>query len=204
MGVLSELLLGRPWEANGLVGSADVREVFTVSLERFDCVTYVETVLALSRAARVDDFVECLRRIRYEGGTVEWARRNHYMTGWIRSNVASGVVRPILREFSTTRKKRLLRMVPGLPPKRVSFACVPKSRMKSLRSRLKTGDLVFFASTRARLDVFHCGLLVDGGDRLLMRHAAKSRKGVVEQDLSEFLENNRMAGVIVVRPTEAD
>jgi hypothetical protein len=33
-----------------------------------------------------------------------------------------------------------------------------------------------------------------------MRHAAKSRGGVVEQDLGEFLKSNRMAGVIVVRP----
>jgi len=69
-----------------------------------------------------------------------------------------------------------------------------------LMPHLDTGDLMFFASTRKHLDVFHCGVLVRDGDRLRMRHASRSRKGVVEQDLDEFLKNNRMAGVIAVRP----
>jgi len=33
-----------------------------------------------------------------------------------------------------------------------------------------------------------------------MRHASRSQGMVVEQELSEFLKANRMAGVIVVRP----
>ncbi len=33
-----------------------------------------------------------------------------------------------------------------------------------------------------------------------MRHASRSRGFVVEQELSEFLKANRMAGVIVARP----
>jgi hypothetical protein len=33
-----------------------------------------------------------------------------------------------------------------------------------------------------------------------MRHASRSQGSVVEQELSEFLKANRMAGVIVVRP----
>jgi hypothetical protein len=65
------------------------------------------------------------------------------------------------------------------------------------------GDLIFFASTRKQHDVFHCGIIVRDGDRVLMRHASRSRGGVVEQDLEEFLKANRMAGVIVVRPSGA-
>ena len=33
-----------------------------------------------------------------------------------------------------------------------------------------------------------------------MRHASRSRGGVVEEDLSDFLKRHRMAGVIAVRP----
>ena len=33
-----------------------------------------------------------------------------------------------------------------------------------------------------------------------MRHASRSKGFVVEQELSEFLKSNRMAGVIVMRP----
>ena len=37
-------------------------------------------------------------------------------------------------------------------------------------------------------------------NKVLMRHASRSQGGVVEQELTEFLKANRMAGVIVVRP----
>jgi len=69
-----------------------------------------------------------------------------------------------------------------------------------LERHLQTGDLIFFVSTRKNLDVFHTGIIIRDGKRLLMRHASRSRGLVVEQDLNEFLKANRMAGVIVVRP----
>jgi hypothetical protein len=65
---------------------------------------------------------------------------------------------------------------------------------------LRSGDLIFFASTRKNLDMFHAGIIVRDGEKILMRHASRSQGGVVEQELSEFLKANRMAGVIVVRP----
>jgi cell wall-associated NlpC family hydrolase len=200
MGSFSELLLGLPYEANPLGDSPDTPEVFTASLTGFDCVTYVETVLALSLAATPGEFADWLRRIRYEDGRVEWARRNHYMTGWIRSNARIGVVRRIAAGVHAKSKDRLLDAVPGLRPTRARFSCVPKREMRRLERHFKTGDLIFFASTRAHLDVFHCGILIREGDRFRIRHAACSRQSVVEQDLSDFLGANRMAGVLVVRP----
>src|SRR5579859_3329978 len=70
IGVLSRHFLGSPYQANPLIGSAATPEVFTVSLDGFDCVTYFETVLAFARASNVDDFVEELRKIRYEQGRI--------------------------------------------------------------------------------------------------------------------------------------
>jgi hypothetical protein len=60
--------------------------VFTAFLDGFDCVTYLETILALTRASNVDDFIEWLRKIRFDQGRIRWERRNHYMTLWIRNN----------------------------------------------------------------------------------------------------------------------
>jgi hypothetical protein len=64
---------------------------------------------------------------------------------------------------------------------------------------LQTGDLIFFASTRKHLDVFHAGIIVRG-KKVSLRHASRSKGSVVEQELSEFLKANRMTGVIVMRP----
>jgi hypothetical protein len=198
----SRHFLGRPYTINPLIGSADMPEVFTASLDGFDCVTYVETVLALSCSSSVDEFTDFLRKIRYEEGRVEWKRRNHYMTGWIRNNTRIGTIRRLPTAIRPVVKERILDVVRGVPPIRTRFECVPKSFIRPLGAQLETGDLIFFASTRKHLDVFHCGILVRDRDRLKMRHASRSRKGVVEQDLDEFLKANRMAGLIVVRPTE--
>src|SRR5690348_1917837 len=75
--------LGYPYQPNPLIGSADKVEEFTASLDGFDCVTYIETVLALARASSVDEFIEWLRMIRYERGSIQWARRNHFITLWL-------------------------------------------------------------------------------------------------------------------------
>jgi hypothetical protein len=201
--VLSRQFLGQPYQINPLIGSADKPEVFTVSLDAFDCVTFVETILALSLASNADEFLSWLRKIRYEGGRIAWERRNHYLTGWIRSNLKAGALRRLpLPEVPVVSKDRVLDVVPGLAPIRTRFVCVPKPAIGKLAPHLHNGDLIFFASTRKHLDIFHCGIVVIDGDRVLVRHASRSRGGVVEQDLSEFLKANRMAGVIVARPKE--
>jgi len=202
--VISAKLLGKPYQSNPLIGSADTPEVFTVSTDGFDCVTYIETVFALSRSRDAVRFVDVLRRVRYAAGKVEWGFRNHYMTEWIRNNVRAGWIRRTPALPADVEKDRLLTIVPGLPHRRVKFRCIPKSALLRNADKIETGDLIFFASTRSHLDVFHCGILIRNGDRLLLRHASRSKGSVVEQPLAEFLKQNRMAGAIVVRPTESN
>jgi len=199
--VLSRHFLGHSYKPNPLIGSADTVEVFTASLDGFDCVTYIETIVALARASNVDDFTEWLRRIRYERGRIQWERRNHYMTLWILNNVREGIIRPVsMPTVPILSRERVLNVVPGLAAQRTRVKCVPKPAVPRLEPHLQSGDLIFFASTRKNLDVFHAGIIVRDGKKVFMRHASRSQGSVVEQELSEFLKANRMAGVIVVRP----
>jgi cell wall-associated NlpC family hydrolase len=199
--VLSRHFLGHSYKPNPLIGSADTAEVFTASLDGFDCVTYIETVVALARASNVDDFTQWLRKIRYEQGRIQWERRNHYMTLWIRNNVRAGIIRPVsMPAVPTLSRDRVLNVVPGLDPRRTRVKCVPKAAVPRLERYLQSGDLIFFASTRKHLDVFHAGIIVRDGKKVFMRHASRSQSLVVEQEVSEFLKANRMAGVIVMRP----
>ena len=192
--------LGRPYQTNPLIGSADSAEVFTASIDRFDCVTYIETVVALARTSTVDGFIEWLRKIRYERGRIQWNRRNHYMTLWIRNNAREGIMRPVsMPAVPTLTRERVLNVVPGLAPQRTRVKSVPKRAVPRLERYLQTGDLIFFASTRKHLDVFHAGIIVRG-EKVSMRHASRSKGCVVEHELSEFLDANRMTGVILMRP----
>jgi cell wall-associated NlpC family hydrolase len=199
--VLSRHFLGHAYKPNPLIGSADTAEVFKASLDGFDCVTYIETIVALARASNVDNFTGWLRKIRYEQGRIRWEQRNHYMTLWIRNNLRKRIIRPVsMPGVPILSRERVLNVVPGLDAKRTRVKCVPKAAVPRLETYLQSGDLIFFASTRKNLDVFHAGIIVRDGKRVLMRHASRSQGLVVEEKLSEFLKANRMAGVIVVRP----
>jgi hypothetical protein len=198
---LSRQFLGRSYKPDPLIGSADTAEVFTAALDGFDCVTYIETVVALARASNIDDFTDWLRKIRYEQGRIQWHRRNHYMSLWIHNNIRNGILKPVsMPAVPILTRDRVLNVIPGLDPQRTRIKCVPKAAVPRLERYLQSGDLIFFASTRKDLDVFHAGIIVRDVKKVLMRHASRSQGSVVEQELSEFLKANRMAGVIVVRP----
>jgi len=203
---ISRLFLGRPYVTNPLIGSADTPEVFTAGFDGirggFDCVTYVETVVARSYARNLKDYASFLRRIRYESGRVDWKRRNHYMTNWIRNNSRAGLLKPVTAGTFSVTKQRLLNVVPGIPPRKQKFSCIPKQRLGKVAGIVQSGDLMFFASTRPHLDVFHCGIAIRDNGQLMLRHASRSQGGVVEQELSTFLKANRMSGIILARPVE--
>jgi N-acetylmuramoyl-L-alanine amidase-like protein len=202
--VFSRHFLRYSYKPNPLVGSAETAEVFTVSLAGFDCVTYIETILALARASNVADFTEGLRKIRYEDGRIQWVRRNHYMTQWIRNNIRRGIIRPVtVAALPTVVRPRVLNVVPGLAVRRSRVKCVPKPALRRLEPQLQSGDLIFFVSTRRNLDVFHVGIIIRQGRTILLRHASRGQGLVAEQNLRDFLKRNRMAGVIVVRPQPA-
>lgn len=197
---LSRALLGRPYRAASLVGSAEEPERFVAPLDGFDCVTFVETVYAAARARGEEEFAGELVGLRYRDGEVAWPKRNHYMADWIRNN--RDRLRPLSFGAGAIAKSRLLSVVPGLPPRRRAFRCLPKGLVPREAARLRTGDLVCFASTKSNLDVFHCGLIVKEGGELRLRHASRSLGRVVEEPLAAFLARNRTSGILAARPVE--
>ncbi|MFN0120516.1 MAG: N-acetylmuramoyl-L-alanine amidase-like domain-containing protein [Blastocatellia bacterium] len=200
MRVISGALLGHPYMINPLIGSATETEVFQPALAGFDCVTYVETVTALALASSVEEYLLLLREIRYVHGEVVWKRRHHYTVDWARHNVRRGFLGNVTRGAEAVNRRKTLDLIRALSPRIVSFDYFPKRRLKHVTELFADGDLIFFVSTRRGLDVFHTGILMREGDAWRMRHAARSRGGVVEQDLCEFIAANRMPGFFVVRP----
>lgn len=197
---VSRRFLGTPYCDDPLIGSKSNREIFTASLRFFDCVTYVESVLALAWAFNERTFIEKLRQIRYEAGVVDWQHRNHYMTTWIKNNVREGLIHNRTDHFNSVSRPRYLNVVDGVSPTKVIVQILPKQRLLAHLNEISSGDLAFFGSTRRNLDVFHCGILFDCKGRIVMRHATRSFGQVVEDNFTDFLRSNRMTGVILVRP----
>jgi hypothetical protein len=197
---VSRLFVGRAYAENPLGGGPDQREVFRCSFNEFDCVTYVETVLALACSKTTTRFFRELRALRYRRGAVDWFRRNHFMTEWLRRNAQRGVVADITTGRDTIPKTRTLAGVLGIRPQEVTFRCFPKRSFARVCARIRTGDVIMFVSTQKHLDVFHAGVLIRGEKQVLLRHATRSAGKVVEQDVREFLKANRMSGFILARP----
>lgn len=197
---ISRLFVDRAYAENPLGGGPESPERFRVSFDEFDCVTYVETVLAMSCSMTPSRFFHELRHLRYKSGIVDWHHRNHFMTRWLERNVTRGAVADLTRGRDTVSKTRTLSGVAGLPPQEITFRVFPKRRLPGARSEIQTGDLIMFVSTRKHLDVFHLGILIPENNRILLRHATRSAGKVVEQDLTDFVRANRMSGFILARP----
>lgn len=196
----SGFFLGHGYAQDPLGGGPGLIEVFRASLESFDCVTYMESVLALAASSNAAEFARHLRQIRYRNGKVDWFERNHYMSAWLANNKRLGTLSDLTRGPETIAKTRTLDVVQGLPSRRVTFRCFPKRRFATIKRRMRTGDLILFVSTRKHLDVFHTGILIKRNDMVLLRHATRSVGKVIEQDLADFLKKNRMTGFILARP----
>ena len=201
---ISAGFLGRPYIINPLGGGAGFPEQLSVNIDGFDCVTYMESVFALALSRTVEDFPDILRCIRYQNGEVSWASRNHYSSDWWQQNERAGFIRNLTRGDGTEEKRRCLNVINGLPAKDIRFRVFPKRKLAQIQHLIATGDFVGFASTKRNLDVFHTGILICRDETILLRHATRSRRAVVEQPLSNFLQANRMSGVILLRPLVPD
>lgn len=197
---ISAHFLGRPYFTNPLGGGPHTPEIFKASLEGFDCVTYIETALALARSRAIDEFMDELRAMRYEDGQINFYRRNHYMVDWVANNQKRGIIKDITTGPEAVVKTRTLSLIEALPAKTVSFRCFPKRSVSRIQGGIETGDVMLFASIRKTLDVFHAGILIKGADEISLRHASRTAGRVTEQSLAGFLSAHRMSGFILLRP----
>lgn len=195
---ISQTLLGTKYAENTLTPHGKP-EKLVVRLDAFDCVTYIETVLALAFSESRDDFRPHLRELRYLKGQVGWETRNHYMVDWVRNNASQGRVTDLTSESGTAKKTRFLKVVPGIPHRRVNIRYFPLADLDKAKSLMRTGDMAIFVSTRPGLDVFHAGFLVRSGRAWMLRHASRLARKVIDQPLDEFINANKMLGLIIFR-----
>lgn len=191
-------LLGTEYKSSPLCGSRSEKERFVVGVDGFDCVTFVETVLALSFAIDEKDFYSTLKHLRYENGQVHWLKRNHYMSSWITLNKRR--FRTVGKKDQTASFDKTLCSLENYRKQDVSLKLIPAEIDSIEKSKPKTGDIILFGSTRSELDYFHLGILIKKEDGLSVRHAAKSKGSVVDEKLKDFLARNKMSGVKIMRP----
>ncbi len=209
---VGELSLGAPYAAATLEhyladGGSPEAEPLTLHLDRFDCVSLVESALAVARAAAAPDagwdrFAREVERMRYRGGVRRgYATRLHYFSEWIRDGERRGLLRDLGPELGAVRDERPLRFMSehrgSYPALRddATFAAIvqmersldccprnliPRDRIPEVTERLETGDVLAFATSIAGLDVTHTGFAYRSRDGVMRVLHAPLSGGVVQ------------------------
>jgi hypothetical protein len=198
--IISARLLGFPYITQPLAGSPSAPEQLVARLDGFDCVTYLETVLALAGARNVDEYLTRLREIRYEQGEVAWDKRLHYMTDWLTVNVERSFLADLTQGAGLVERRVALSYLKGITPHEAQLRYFPKQELAAVKPWLADGDLIFFVSQRRSLDIYHVGMLFRLGDRIVMRHATRNRGRVAEHELGGFVKLSHTAGFLIARP----
>lgn len=93
MSFFADKLLGTTYVAHTLEGE---QEYLTINIDELDCTTFVETLIALTKAAMSKSptwyaYAAKLENIRYRGGQLDgYSSRLHYISAWIVENTSRG------------------------------------------------------------------------------------------------------------------
>lgn len=211
---VGEEAVGTPYEAFTLeaylrAGGSPMRtEPLILSLTRFDCVSLVESCLAVARVAEQpgtpawNAYAREMERMRYRGGVREgYVSRLHYFSEWISDGAERGLVRDLGAELGGTPDRRPLRFMTehrqsypaladpdafrliGEMERRLDAAprlVIGSAQIPDIADRIETGDILAFATSIAGLDVTHSAFAYrDDGGVLRVLHAPLSG-GAVE------------------------
>jgi hypothetical protein len=199
---ISGRLLGIRYQANTLIGGPAYPEQFVVRDDAFDCVTFCEVVLAAAIARDKGEFETILRRIRYDHGTVQYDKRNHYFADWCKRNVENGICQPVAIEPSVTFDKTVT-WHREFRPQKVSISAIAKATMMDNAKLLMPGDIIAFTSGRAGLDYYHTGFVTFGRNgELMLRNASQRRGRVVDDKMAIWITVNPVKYITLLRAAE--
>jgi Protein of unknown function (DUF1460) len=224
MQAIAEQFIGSPYEANLLDQSP---ETLKISLQKFDCVLFVETVLAMARGIAQQDysastFIHHVREQRYvDGKTNGYCSRLHYFSEWLADNQKRGIVTNLTASLSGVSLKKSLNFMsahwqkyPQLANSKANRDCIakmestlgsiqyiPYEQIRRQYSALKPGDVIAIATDLPGLDVTHTGLIYRSpSGEIGLIHAAPGRGVKISPDLERYVGRvDHAIGILVAR-----
>lgn len=222
--------LGAPYVGHTLETSGD--EHLVINLQEFDCMTFVENMLALARCVKsgergFDAFQKQLTAIRYRSGVIDgYPSRLHYFSDWVKDNVQKGIVEDLTRKlggrsyrkavnFMTTHTESYRQLERKDFVQRIAkrenvlsrerHYCIPPNRIARIQDRLQNGDLIGTTTSMKGMDVSHTGMVLRQDTVVRFMHAPLSGKKVLvsEGSLAEYVTGiPSHTGIVVLRPLE--
>ena len=179
-------LLGTPYVAHTL--EAD-EEVLTINIHELDCLTFIESLYALTRATLNHryswrDYAANIENVRYRGGTMgDYSSRIHYISEWIIDNHLRGnlvevtpdlphadyMVKNIDYMSKNPSQYRQLKNDTAMVEKirrhelrQHHFPYLKRSWLndKDVKAALRSGDFISLVTKADGLDVSHNGIII--------------------------------------------
>ncbi|MEQ8753653.1 MAG: DUF1460 domain-containing protein [Coleofasciculus sp. G1-WW12-02] len=227
---IAHQFVGTPYKAGLLDQSAE--ETLVVTLQEFDCVLFVETVLAIARTIARQDYsyptlVTHIQDQRYQNGQLHgYCSRLHYFSAWIHDNQKRGTVTNITQalggiplnkrlNFMSTHRHRYPQLVNNQANydcilemeaqlNAVSLEYIPTDQVHHSYNQLQSGDIIGIATNIAGLDVTHTGFIDRQSDGgIRLIHASPAGAVTISSDLQQYVGNIKNAiGILVVRPND--
>ena len=224
---IGDYFLGQPY-TEGLLDKSGT-EKLVITLDKFDCVLFVETVLAIARGVAAQDydyqnFVNRIESQRYLNGKMNgYCSRLHYFSEWINDNQKRQTVENITVKLGGIPMDKRLNFMsqhrssyPQMIKDETTYQCIvnieadlakstvnyiPENRIKSIYSELQPGDIVAVATDVKGLDVTHTGLVYRNRDgNIGLIHASPAGQVTVAYDLHRYISRVESAiGIVVAR-----
>lgn len=222
-------LIGKPYEAYTL--ESDDPEGLVVNFSSFDCVTFIETSLAMALCLRqnrpgFESFARYLTRIRYRGGRIDgYPSRLHYTSDWAFDNQQKGLLRDITQEIGGILSEKDIHFMSSNPKfyaklsrpeflERIGMVedrmnhrkhyYLPTEQIAAADALIRSGDLIAITTGVKGLDVSHTGIAVRK-DKIHLMHASQRNGKVVisAEPLAELVPTlKNSTGIMVFRPLE--
>jgi hypothetical protein len=205
-------------------------EKCTVLLNGLDCVTFMETTLALARtkSPTLNSLNSAVAKTRYWSGKVNgFLSRLHYTSDWIFDNAQKGTVTDLSKQlpgaelftkkvgFMTSHYQSYpaLKLNPKLLPRLAKQEAesnlrekwfIPINKIKAIEPRLKSGDIVAICGGVEGIECTHVGLIIkEKGVPHFVHASSKKMLVTFDKSISEYLEGSKTAtGIMVCRPVE--
>ena len=179
-------LLGTPYVAHTLEGD---EEMLTINIHELDCLTFIETLYALTRATLQQryswrDFAANIENVRYRGGKMgDYSSRIHYMSEWIIDNHMRGNLQEITPDlphadymiknidYMTKHPDQYLQLkndsvmvekIRRYELRNHRYPYLKRSWLndKGVKAALRSGDFISLVTKMDGLDVSHNGIII--------------------------------------------
>ena len=217
--LLSKMFLGGKYRfgqagmlGEGPTGCHDQDPIFR--LDSVDCVTYVETTMALARSPSLNRAMETLQKIRYKNGIIKYKYRNHFTrTQWVVNNEKAGYLRRITRQVGQKYARALKKpatnwagtpwaqkipryLLPDWPHViwYIPLKYIPKV-LKRLPEIAWMGEV--FDEPSNYLSISHVGMVLKQKGIYYFRHAGSVKEGVTQVPLHTHAKRRLKQGKII-------